>query len=192
MDAFMAALVLGALTQGTERTPWLAAILADRWRRPGRMPLLLIVAAMLALAINYAIGVAAGMALTTLLTPAAKQLLLALALVLAGVGTGWRVKRPDDLAGWRVGRTVTALAGLFIMAFGDRMQFIVAALAIRSPLPWASAVGATIGALAAIAPAALLGEAAWCALPWRAIRLSVAAILTVAGIILGLSAVSLI
>ncbi len=184
----MAALVLGALTQATDKTPWLAALLADRLRAPG----LVIVAAACALAANYALGVIGGVMVGALLTPEARLLLLALALVLAGLGTAIRDKAPDDLAGWRVGKGVTAFAGLFIMVFGDRMQFIVAALAARSVLPWAAAVGATLGALAVTAGAALAGERAWRALPLRTIRLTVAGVLTVAGIVTGLNAVALI
>lgn len=184
----MAALVLGALTQATDKTPWLAALLADRLRAPG----LVIAAAAFALAVNYALGVVGGLMVGALLTPEARLLLLALALVLAGLGTAFRDKAPDDLAGWRVGRGVTAFAGLFIMVFGDRMQFIVAALAARSVLPWAAMVGATAGALAVTGFAALNGERAWRALPLRAVRLATAGVLTVAGVVMGLSAVALI
>ncbi|MEH3035155.1 MAG: TMEM165/GDT1 family protein [Sphingomonas adhaesiva] len=188
MDALMAALLLGAITQAADRTPWLAAMLADRWRSPA----LVIVAGAVALAANYAIGTIGGIAVAALLTPAARLLLLALALVLAGLGTGWRSTRPEDLAGWRIGRFPTALAGLFIMAFGDRMQFIAAALAARSPLPWAAAVGATMGALAVVAVAVTLGERGWAALPLRAIRVANMVLLTGIGVVLGLRAVALI
>lgn len=188
----MAAIVLGAITQSTDRTPWLAAILADRWADRWRSRGLVIVAALVALAANYALGVVAGRAVAGLLKPEAKLLLLAMALVLAGLGTGWRSRAPDGLAGWRVGRIVTAVAGLFIMAFGDRMQFIVAALAARSTLPWAAAIGATIGAGAICAVAIMLGEERWCALPHRALRIVTAAVLTIAGIVAGLNAAALI
>lgn len=178
MDALMAALVLGALTQGSDRTPWLAAALADRFRAPA----VVIAAALLALALNYAVAVALSGALAPLLTPEARLLLLALALVLAGLGTPWRARAPDRLAGWRTGPWLTALAGIAIHVFGDRMQFVVAALALRSPLPWAAAVGATLGAGAVAAAAALLGERGWTALPLRAFRAAAALVLTVAGL----------
>ena len=184
----MAAIVLGALTQATDRTPWLAAILADRLRAPG----LAIAAAAIALAGNYTIGVIGGLMIAPLLTPEARTLLLALALVLAGAGTAFSDKSPDRLEGWRVGRGVTVFAGLAIMVFGDRMQFIVAALAARSPLPWAAAVGATMGALGVTTAAVVLGERQWLALPQRWLRIGVAGVLVVAGVVIGLSAVSLI
>jgi putative Ca2+/H+ antiporter (TMEM165/GDT1 family) len=184
----MAALVLGVLTQASDKTPWLAALLSDRYRAPG----VVILAAAVALAVNYALGVVGGLLVAALLTPEARLLLLALALVLAGLGTAVRDKAPDALEGWRVGRGVTVFAGLFIMVFGDRMQFIVAALAARSVLPWAAAVGATAGALVVTGYAAIMGERAWRALPLRAIRIGAAAILTVAGVVTGLRAVALI
>ncbi|KQT34795.1 hypothetical protein ASG29_01140 [Sphingomonas sp. Leaf412] len=187
MDALMAALVLGAITQASDRTPWLAAILADRLGRATT-----IVALVLALAANYAIGVVAGLTVAAFLTPEAKLLLLALALVLAGLGTGWRVARPETLARWRLPGPVTAFLGLFIMAFGDRMQFVVAALAARTDLPWAAAVGATLGAALVGAAAATMGERAWLALPLRGVRIGAGIVLTLAGVVMGLSAVRLI
>jgi putative Ca2+/H+ antiporter (TMEM165/GDT1 family) len=126
------------------------------------------------------------------MTPEAKLLLLALALLLAGLGTGWRARRPEALDGWRLPAPLTAVLGLVIMAFGDRMQFVVAALAARTELPWAAAVGATLGAGLVGGAAAAMGEAAWLALPLRAIRLASAAILTIAGVVLGLAAVGLV
>lgn len=184
----MAALVLGALTQASDKTPWLAALLADRYRTPG----LVILAAALALALNYAVGVVGGLMIAALLTPEAKLLLLALALVLAGAGTAFRDKAPDRLSGWRTGPFTTAFAGLAIMAFGDRMQFIAAALAARSPLPWAAAVGATLGALAVSSYAALVGEDGWRALPLRWIRIAAAVVLIVSGLWCGLGALGLV
>lgn len=183
----MAALVLGALTQASDRTPWLSSILADRLGRGTT-----IVAAVLALALNYAIGVVGGIVLAPLMTPAAKLLLLALALLLAGIGTGWRVARPEALERWRLPAALTAFLGLFIMAIGDRMQFVVAALAARSDLPWAAAIGGTLGAGVVAAAAACIGEAGWLALPLRAVRLGAALLLTGAGLVLGLTAVGLV
>lgn len=188
MDALMAALVLGALTQVGDKTPWLAAILADRFRRPGMM----IAATVAALLFNNALGVVGGMFVAGLLAPNAKLLLLALALVLAGVSVPFRSKSPDRLETWRIGAVATSVLGLIIMAFGDRMQFVTAALAARSPVPWLAAVGATLGALAVTIPAIMLGERRWLALPLKAIRLATGAILTLVGIIVGLNALALV
>lgn len=184
----MAALVLGALTQLGDKTPWLAAILADRYRKPGT----LIAAAALALAINNALGALGGVLVATLLSPEAKLLLLALALLLAGVTITLRDKSPDRLTGWRLGAFGTSALGLAILAFGDRMQFVTAALAARSPLPWAAAIGATLGALAICVPAILLGEERWRALPLKPVRLASGVVLAIAGAIVGLNALALV
>ena len=93
---------------------------------------------------------------------------------------------------WRLGAPATSTLGLAIMIFGDRMQFVVVALAAGSDLPWLAAVGATIGGLAVAGPAAIMGETQWLKLPQRAIRIGTAVVLTLAGVVFGLSALRLI
>ncbi len=95
----MAALVAAALAQVGDRTAWLAAILADRYRRPG----LVIALAALALALAGGIAAAGGALLAPLLSPNAKQLMLALALLLQGGGALFPAKLPDRLDRWRLG-----------------------------------------------------------------------------------------
>ncbi len=183
----MAALVLGALTQVGDRTPWLAAILADRYRAPGRV----IAGAAIAIAANNAVGAAGAMLLAPLLTPNARLLLLALALALAAIVFRPSRKGPDRLEGWRLGSFGTATIGLAILAFGDRMQFVTAALAVRSPVPWLAPVGATFGAMAVCVPAILIGERRWLALPLAPVRIAASVILAIAAIILALVALRL-
>ena len=84
------------------------------------------------------------------------------------------------------------MLGLFILAFGDGIQFIVAALALRSAVPILAAVGATIGSLVVIVPAAMMGEAAWRRWPLARLRTGIGLIFVILGVILGLSAVRLI
>ena len=66
------------------------------------------------------------------------------------------------------------------------------ALAARATFPWAAVLGATIGSLAVIAPAAILGEAGWRALPLKPLRLGIGVCFLVAGFGLGLGALGLI
>jgi putative Ca2+/H+ antiporter (TMEM165/GDT1 family) len=188
VDALMAALVAAALAQIGDRTPWLAAILADRYRQPW----LVIAMAALAMFAAGAIAAAAAALIATRMTPEAKQLFLALALLLQGAGSLTAAKAPDRLPGWRLGAALTSAIGLFILGFGDGIQLIVLAFAARTSVPWFAAVGAALGSLAVITPAAMLGEAAWLALPLRPARLVIAIGFVVAGIWLGLSAVALI
>ena len=171
-----------------DRAPWLVAILVARYRRPG----LVLAAAALALAANYTLASVAGMMVAPLLSPNAGLLLLAVSLLLAASGMVLRAKTPNRLAGWKLGGFATSLLGMVILAFGDSTQFIAAALAARSPVPWLAAVGATLGALAVVVPAAVLGEAGWRALPLRAIRWTGAGVLGVGGVVLGLQAARLV
>lgn len=184
----MAALVAAALAGVGDRPAWLAAILADRYRAPG----LVIAAAVIALAAASGIAATFGALLGPRFTPEAKQLMLALALVLQGGGNLGRAKSPERLDGWRLGVFPTALLGLFILAFGDGVQFVVLTLAARTPLPALAAIGGALGTLAVVAAAALLGEAVWTALPLRGARRGIAALFLLAGAVIGLGALGLV
>ena len=187
MDALMAALVAGVLAQAGDRPAWLVAILADRWR-----PMPVIVAAGLALAVASAVAVVGGVLLAPMLSERAARLFLALALTVQGVAQVWPVRAPERLDRWRIGRAATAFLGLLILFAGDGLQFIVLALAAGTELPWLAGMGATVGALAAIVPAAVLGEAGWTRLPLTAIRRGAAVPLLLAGSWLGLGTLGLI
>ena len=187
VDALMAALVAAALAQVGDRTPWLAAILADRYGA-GRV----IGMAMLAILAASGLAAFAGMLLAPMLAPNAKQLMLALAIVLQGGGALFPAKAPERLTRWRIGAFATAALGLFILAFGDGVQFIVVTLAARSTVPVLAAVGATIGSLVVVVPAALTGEAAWTALPLRPLRIGIGVDFLLAGAFLALGALDLI
>ena len=188
MDALMAALVAAADAQGGDRTAWLAAILADRWHRPG----LVIACAALALLAAGGLAAAAGALIGPRLAPNAKLLMLGLALLLQGGGSLFAARAPDRLDGWRIGAVATAFLGVFILAFGDGVQFIVGTLAARSPVPALAAIGATLGSLAVVAPAALMGEAAWLRLPLRPARLAIGVVFAGFGTVLALSALGLV
>jgi putative Ca2+/H+ antiporter (TMEM165/GDT1 family) len=188
MDALMAALVAAALAQVGDRTAWLAAILSDRYRKPE------LVIAVAALALLAASGFAAtlGAVIGPKLTPNAQQLMLALALLLQGGGAFFPLKSPDRLDRWKVGFIATAFLGLFILAFGDGVQFIVVTLAARTPVPALAAIGATLGSLIVIVPAALMGETAWRSLPLKPLRMAIGGLFIVSGIILALGALRLV
>ena len=183
----MAALVAGALASIGDRPAWLAAILADRLRSKASV----IVAAAVALALASGIAATAGAVVGPRMTPEASLLMLALALLLQGGGALARVKPPERLQGWRIGAFPTALLGLFILAFGEGIQFIVLALAARSPLPWLAGVGGATGAAAVLAGAAFAGERDWLALPLRRVRIVVGLLFLLVGAMLALKALAL-
>lgn len=188
MDALMAAIVAAALGQLGDKTAWLVAMLADRYRAPGRI----VAAAAVAILAASALAATAGAFIAPRLTPEAKQLFFAVALLLQGGGAFFRVKAPERLSGWRIGAVATTLLGLFILAFGDGVQFIVVTIAARTTVPALAAIGATIGSLAIVIPAAILGETAWARVPWRIVRALVGAGFLLAGTIVGLGAIGLI
>lgn len=184
VPAFVAAL----LAQVGDRSPWLSAILADRYGRPFTVAL----AALLAHALGNSIAGLGGALIAPMLTPNAKQLLVALALIFAAAGAFWRVKAPDRLEGWRLGAWLTAFLGVFILALGDTTQFFTFAFAARGPSPWFAIVGATLAAFVVNLSAALMGEAAWQRLPLRTIRTAVGSLALVAGVVIGAGALRLI
>ena len=184
----MTALIVAALAQIGDRIPWLAAVLADRYRKP----LLIVAMAALALAAAGAIAAIFGAMLAPRLTPEAKQLFVAISLVLLGTGIVGKVKPPDRLDGWRLGAAATSLLGLFILAFGDGIQFVVLALAARSTMPWLAVVGAVVGSLVPVTTAAILGERDWLALPQLWARRVIALLFLVSGLGIALSATGLI
>lgn len=91
----MAALVAGALAQAGDRPAWLAAILANRYAKPAAV----VAAAALALLAASLIACAGGLLLADKLTPEAKRLFLALALLLQGAGGLLPAKPPEHLDG---------------------------------------------------------------------------------------------
>ncbi|MDB5707956.1 MAG: hypothetical protein JWL96_26 [Sphingomonas bacterium] len=184
----MAALVAALLVEATDRTPWLIAILADRFAKRATV----ILAALFALVINFTVVAIGGALIGARLIPEARQLFLAVALLNAGITAFFPIKAPDRLTGWRVGAAATSFFGISILAFGGRTQFIVMALAERGAEPMLAAIGATVGAIAVVVPAALSGEAARRALPITALRVATGLALTVIGAFLALGALRLI
>ncbi len=188
METLVPAFVAALLAQAGDRSPWLVAILADRYGRPFTIA----IAALLAHGIGNGIAGAGGALIAPMLTPNARQLLIAVALVLAGSGALGRLKPPDRLEGWRLGPWLTAFAGIFILALGDTTQFFTLAFAARGPSPVVAAIGATVAAFAVSLIAALIGEAGWRRLPLRRLRTGVGVLAIGGGVLLGAGALRLV
>lgn len=184
----MAAFVAALLIQATDRTPWTLAVLADRYDRP----LTLIAATIIAVATANSLGAFAGALMAPILTPNAKSLLVALALGSAGISALFKPKLPDRFTGSRAGAFLTTLIGLLAMAMGDRTQFATAALATGTPWPAFAAIGATLGSLAVAVPAMAAGEASYRSLPMTPVRLGIAVVLIVTGLVLAAGALRLV
>lgn len=188
MDSLVPAFIAALLAQAGDRSPWLVAILADRFGKPFTVAL----AAFLAHAAGNAVAATGGMLIAPMLTPNARQLLLALALGFAAMGALWRLKPPDRLEGWKLGTFATSLFGVGILAAGDTTQFFTFAFAAQEPAPVLAAIGATLAALGVNTAAALMGEKAWRKLPIGPYRVGFGLICLALGAVLAAGALRLI
>lgn len=137
---------------------------------------------------NCTISVIAGSAINPWISEDPLQLFYALSLVLAGIGMlAWR--RPTDLLeDWSIGPFWTSFLGLFILQFGDKGQFILAATAARTDMAIFAAAGGWLGVMVACVPAILLQRRLADEIPVRAIRHFGATVFLVIGILLALGA----
>ena len=188
MDALIPAFIAAALAEMGDKSPWLAAILTARFGKPGAVVLGIVVAATLA----SAISAIAGALVQPTLTPNARLLFLALALIFSGVSGFLALKQPDPLSGWKIGAFATTALGLFILQFGEGTQFLVAGLAVNAKLPAMAAIGATLGICAVTIPMALAGAVLRDRLPIRTMRIAPAILFLVTGIWAAVSALRLI
>lgn len=185
MDAFLLPLLAAALAEIGDKTMLLTVVLAVRFRRPGAV----FGGAAAAAIANAAIAAAGGAAVATLVGHRAIYLMLALALLAAAAGSLRAAKAPDPLEGWRLGPFLTAAAGLFILEFGDKTQFLTFAFAAHDGAPVLTALGAAIGVILTGATAIVLG----CGVRrLRPFRFAAAGLLGVCGLVAGLGALQLI
>ena len=188
MDALLTTFIAALLAEFGDKTQLLVIALAAR--HPRALPLIAGVAVG-ALASNI-IAAVIGVLLGGFVTMRAASLLLAVALVFAGVA-GLMLKRAEDAdARWRGGAFLTAAAGAFALEIGDKTQFLTVALAARlDSFAWAAA-GATLGVIVASIPAALLGRQMADAVPMRPIRIGIALLFLLAGFIVTINALQLV
>jgi hypothetical protein len=187
MEALVPAFIAALLTQIGDRPASLTAILADRFGRP----VTIAVGAGLAHALLSVFAALAAELMAPSMTPNARALFVAIALLFGGVASLFPVRPPNRLEEWRIGSFLTALLGVFSLALGGQTQFFTLAFAVRGD-PWFAVVGATLGAFAVALVAAVLGESTWAKLKFRAFRAAIGILCLIAGIIMGLGALRLI
>jgi putative Ca2+/H+ antiporter (TMEM165/GDT1 family) len=188
MAALLAALVAAFLAEWGDKTQLLVIALAARFQKAGAV----LAAVALAALANSALAAFGGSLLHGFITLRAISLLLALALVFAGAAGLLRDKIPDMGATWRVGAFLTTLGCFFLLEFGDKTQFLTVALSAQYDAPVLAAAGATVGIVAANAPAALLGEGLTKAVPLRGIRMGVGLLFLAIGLFVAVSALRLV
>jgi len=138
----------------------------------------LLVTLLLTCAASAAIAAGIGAGMAQLFTPAAKQMFVAFALLLAALELAWPFlwKEPEE--------PTRSLAAIAIVVASrqllDAARFIVVALAAATGAPVLAAIGGAIGGGAAVTLGWAMGEGLTQRLPLRAIRLLIAALLLVA------------
>jgi putative Ca2+/H+ antiporter (TMEM165/GDT1 family) len=187
MDALVPAFIVALLAELGDRTQLLAMLLGTRFRAPVTVLAGIAVAA----AINMAIAGAVGMEIANLIPHRAVQLMTGLALLLAASGAVLRVKAPPSIERWTLGAFASSAGAFFILALGDKTQFLTTAIAAGSGHPVLAAAGAAAGVTLANAPAVVMGERWPQVVPLRAIRIGAGVALALAGIVLVIGALGL-
>ena len=188
MDALLTTFVVAALGEWGDKTQLLVIALAVRYRRP--LPILAgISVAALANSLLAAIG---GLVVHDMIVLRAITLLVALALVFAGIAGLIRPKPYRSAGTSRAGPFLVATASFFVLEFGDKTQFLTFALAARYDALALAAAGATAGVVASNVPAALLGDTLAKSAPLKAIRIGLGILFLAVGLFVGLGAMQLV
>lgn len=184
MDAFLTSLFALALAEFGDRPQILCAALAMRYGRVSPVVWGLSAATFF----NCMISSIAGSMVNQWISEEPLRLFYALSLLFAGIGMiAWR--RPTDLLeDWTLGPFWTSFLGLFILQFGDKGQFILAATAARTDMGIYAAAGGWIGVMIACVPAVLLQKRLAAAIPVRALRLTSGGAFLLIGSAIALSA----
>lgn len=181
MDAAYTTFFSVFLAELGDRTQILAAVLALRYRRNGTIIFGLACATFL----NCAISAFGGSVIDNLISEQPVQLFAGLAYILAGAGMLFWRRNVDPLRTWKTPAFLTAFLGLFILEFGDKSQFIIAAQSARTPLWGMTLVGGFLGIMAATVPAIILREKLAQIVPLKPIRWISGALLMFWGVVLG-------
>lgn len=188
MEALLPALIAAFLAEWGDKTQLLVIALAALHRKPGAI----IGGVAIAAVANSALSAAGGWLVADLVNYRALNLLTALALIFAGGGGLFPTKPPKVAENWKTGALITAAAAFALVEFGDKTQFVTAALAAQTGAPVLAAAGATIGVVAASVPAAVLGPRLASVVPVARIRLFSSLVLLLVGLWLAASALRLI
>lgn len=181
MPAFFLALLLAAAASFGRRDQLLVAHLSGRLGQS----MALLVTAWAAACVTAALAAAAGGMLAVMLPPAAKHMLVALALLVGAVETlwPWRIKRPDE-------PTRSAFAIFVVLVaqqIGDSARFLILAIAIVAGNPVLAGLGGALGSGAALTAAWALGDTMDRHVPLRAVGYVLAGAMALAGVYIGLS-----
>ena len=183
MDALLFAFVAAALAGIGDQTQVVAATLSARTGKPGQVLAGLAVAG----AAMAAVAFFGGSLVREMISVRAQTQLVALALVFAGVVGLMKPSVPRLAERFRRNAFIGALIFGGYAASSGRIEFMALTFASRAEIPLLAAIGGGLGLLAAVTPAALLGEA-FLKLDLRWPRIAVAIVFLIAGALVYLNA----
>ena len=177
-----------ALAEWGDKTQILAMLLAMRFAKP--LPILLGIA--LAASINMTIAAFAGTLLTSMITPEAARLFLAVGFLFAAVAAIIPISDPYSGEKWKLGAFFTSAASFLAIEFGDKTQFIAVGFGAVSGSWPIVAFASTLGVLLSCAPAVMMGAAFRDTLPILTIRRSAGFLFLIVSSIVAINALGLI
>jgi putative Ca2+/H+ antiporter (TMEM165/GDT1 family) len=185
MDSLMAALVAALLIRASDPSIGLVAAMGERSQRTAAT----LGAVWLAVAVTQGVAAAAGILVSSHLSPNAARLLFAMALIAAGATA---FSKPKPIAVGSIRYPLLATVGRLVASgLGDRCSFATFAIAAGG-VPALAGVGGAIGSGVVLSAAAIAGTALVDQAPRRAIAIALGAVLVIAGAWIGLSALRLI
>jgi Ca2+/H+ antiporter, TMEM165/GDT1 family len=188
LDALLSSFLAAALGEWGDKTQLLVIALAARYRRP--LPIL--AGVFVAALANSLIAAFGGTFAHDMITLRAISLLIAVALVFAGVAGLIRPKPYESAGTSRAGPFLVACASFFVVEFGDKTQFLTFAISAQFDAFALAAAGATAGVMAANVPAALMGEGLARSVPLKGLRLGLGALFVAIGLFVGINALRLV
>lgn len=182
MPAFFLAMLACFVAATGGRDQRLVAHLSEKLGASGG----LLLAGWVACAVTASIAAIAGEGMAVLLPPAAKTMLIALALLLGAAELAWpfKLREPKE-------PTRSLFAATIVIAsrqIGDAARFLIVAFAAATGSHWLAGIGGAVGGAAALTLGWALGGDMIARLPLRAIRLAIAAVLLVAAVWTGMVA----
>ncbi len=184
MDSFILTFLSAFFAEMGDRSQILVAVLAMRFARDK----IILLAVLLATICNATLAAYLGSFIDDVVSEDPVMLFRGLAYAMAGFGMlGWQ-RSVDLLENWRLGAFWTCFLGIFILQFGNKAQFIIAANATQAA-HWAFvAIGGVAGTMAALIPAIWFKAELSSMLPIIRIRQVAGAAMLFYGLILALSA----
>lgn len=188
MDALLTTFLAAALAEFGDKTQLLAIALAARYRKAGAVLAGIAIAALA----NNLLAAAGGVLISGMITLRATSLLVAVAMLFAGIAGLIRQDDPSEMGStWKTGPFLTSAACFFLLEFGDKTQFLTLAFAAQFDSFLLASAGATTGVIAANLPAAVLGDRLPEKLPLKRIRIGISILFLFVGFIVAVNALRL-